>query len=118
MIFPPPFCFIDRRHPSMTFRLPVLHWGLDAGSFRLRTLPIIFSQIFLPVPPISCLDAARRSGGAAKAALKFSENRPAAVSRRRASDAAIVAGRNRDRAHRRSEEHTSELQALMRISYA
>src|SRR3546814_13230228 len=65
MIFPPPFCFIDRRHPSMTFRLPVLHWGLDAGSFRLRTLPIIFSQIFLPVPPISCLDAARRSGGAA-----------------------------------------------------
>src|SRR3546814_2288560 len=63
---------------------------------------------------------ARVRGGVVPGAASHTRRPPAGRGRQRLRRPAVLRPARRDagRAHRRSEEHTSELQSLMRISYA
>src|SRR3546814_9893191 len=87
--------------------------------------PTLFRSVDVAVAVLDQLDhfgSARRGGDTGAAhELAIEGHRAARATRRDAADAAVVVDElNEDasRKHARSEEHTSELQSLMHISYA
>src|SRR3546814_5167972 len=103
------YCLILRRPPKIT---------------RTNTLfpytPLFRSQLRTPVRPAGrrALRAGRlalRQPDGTRGALPTARRDPAAAEQKRALRGALHPAHRR---RRRSEEHTSELQSLMRISYA
>src|SRR3546814_9525954 len=101
---------------SLPAQLLALQADIDQGAEQQSTLAVQLNQAQRELDAIAGADAAARAGGQRQEAL--ARRSDAAERYIRVYTAARLLSWSIDRYRERSEEHTSELQSLMRISYA